>query len=247
VPTYFYEYDYTVGTTGAFTQIHAPGGGFTKNSFTYPDRMLDLPDGTVLFTDGSGQLYVYKPDLSPLAAGKPTINSITPNGDGSYHLTGTKLNGISQGAAYGDDAQMDSNYPLVRLTDGGGTNYYARTYNWSSTSVQTGSAQVSTEFTLPPAIANVDQLDGAYSLVVVANGAASDSVTFRGPVWVDFNYTNFFQFGTYTQPFKTLAQGASAVISGGTINIKPGSSTETMVISKPMVLEAIGGTAVIGH
>src|ERR1019366_9541613 len=57
VPTSFYEYDYSVGTTGAFTQIHAPGGGFTLPFATFVQRMLDLPDGTVLFNGVGNQLY----------------------------------------------------------------------------------------------------------------------------------------------------------------------------------------------
>jgi hypothetical protein len=54
-------------------------------------------------------LYVYYPDDSPQAAGKPAITTITPNSDASFHLTSTLLNGISEGAVYGDDAQMDGN------------------------------------------------------------------------------------------------------------------------------------------
>jgi len=74
---------------------------------------------------------------------------------------------------------MDSNYPLVRLTDASGNVYYARTYNWSSTSVMTGGRPVSTEFTLPAA---VNQGGGAtYSLVVVANGISSDPMLFPAP------------------------------------------------------------------
>src|ERR1035438_10099120 len=95
--------------------------------------MLDLPDGTVLYSHFGSDLYVYTPDLTPLAAGKPVINNIAANGDGSFTLTGTGLNGISAGAAYGDDAQMDSDYPLVRFTDGSGKVHYGRTFNWSST------------------------------------------------------------------------------------------------------------------
>src|ERR1019366_2006292 len=91
--------------------------------------MLALPDGTVLYTqvqqdtygaDNNDTLYIYTPDGVPLAAGKPVIKSITLNPDGSYHLVGTGLNGISEGAAFGDDAQMNSNYPLVRFTDTNG-------------------------------------------------------------------------------------------------------------------------------
>jgi hypothetical protein len=44
-----------------------------------------------------------------------------------------------------------------------------------------------------------------------------------------------------------LAQGISAVVSGGTILIKPGLSHETMTINKPMTISAVGGTAVIGQ
>src|SRR5262249_24916506 len=94
--------------------------------------------------------------------------------DGTYHLTGTLFNGISEGAGYGDDAQMDSNYPLVRLTDMlSGTVYYARTFNWSRTSVMTSNQMVSTEFALPAGLPV-----GNYLLVVIANGIASDPYLF---------------------------------------------------------------------
>jgi hypothetical protein len=172
-PTSFYEYD---PVSNAFTQANAPAGGTTVNHPSYWTVMLDLPDGTVLYSEFSSQLYVYHPDGSPLAAGKPTISTITPNVDGSYHLTGTLLNGISEGAAYGDDWQMNSNYPIVRLTDAAGNVRYARTYNWSSTSVMTGSTPESTEFRLPSSL-----VTGTYSLVVVANGNSSDPVSFYTP------------------------------------------------------------------
>jgi hypothetical protein len=186
-PIYFYEFDYnnqSASPNGTFTQVHAPngslfdtdgpGGDGPGGGFTFTCRMLDLPDGTVLFTDSNtnGQLYVYIPDASPLAAGKPKIKGITTNPDGSFTLSGTGLNGISQGAAYGDDAQMDSNYPLVRFTDGSGNVLYGTTYNWSSTSVMTGTNIVSTQFALP-----LNLPAGSY-LTVVANGIASDAVAF---------------------------------------------------------------------
>ena len=172
-PCSFYEYDYA---TDAFTQVAAPGGGSTYNSTPYANSMLDLPDGTVLFIGGqnSTSLYIYTPDGTPLAAGQPVINSITENADGTYHLSGTGLNGITEGAAYGDDEQMDSNYPLVRMTNNvSGNVYYARTYNWNSTSVMTGSRVVTTEFNLPQNLPA-----GTYSLVAVANGNSSTPTTF---------------------------------------------------------------------
>jgi autotransporter-associated beta strand protein len=172
-PTSFYEYD---PVANSFTNVTFPTG--TTDLLPYSTRMLDLPDGTVLFSESSRQLYVYQPDGSPLAAGKPVINSISQNNDGSYHLVGTLLNGISEGAAYGDDAQMSSCYPLVRLTNSTGSVFYARTYDWSSTSIMTGQRQLSTEFTLPTNIAS-----GTFNLVVSANGNASDPVSFTTTVW----------------------------------------------------------------
>jgi len=167
-PTSFYEYD---PFANSFTAVSAPTGA-TDNRPTYQEAMLDLPDGTVLYSHFSTGVYVYQPSGAPLAAGKPTITGITPNGDGSYHLTGLGLNGISEGANYGDDLQMNSNYPLVRLSSGANV-YYARTYNWSSTGVMTGSLVVTTEFRPPASLPS-----GSYSLVAVANGIASDPVLF---------------------------------------------------------------------
>ena len=172
-PTYFYEYNYI---TNSFTQVTAPGGGGSYNSQTFTLSMLDLPDGNVLLVAGqnSGSLYVYKPNGTPLAAGQPAINSIAENADGSYQMTGTNLNGISQGAAYGDDEQMDSNYPLVRMTNNvTGNVYYARTFNWNSTGVQTGSRVITTQFILPQNLPT-----GTYSLVAVANGNPSVPTNF---------------------------------------------------------------------
>jgi hypothetical protein len=250
-PAYFFEYD---PVANSWTPAPAPGNstpGSTDSCSTYQSTMVDLPDGTVLYCHFQqfnlgyqaygDQLYVYTPDGIPLESGKPIITSITQNTDGSYHLEGTGLNGISQGAAFGDDAQMDSNYPLVRLNDASGDVYYAKTYNWSRTSVHTGSAIVTTEF-MPPAFLP----PGNYSLMVVANGIGSDPVSFTGAVWVDFNYTFFLQFGTFTFPYATLAQGISAVPNYGLITLKPGISSETMTISKPMNISAIGGGATIG-
>lgn len=171
-PTSFYEYDYT---SNGFTQVDGPTGTTLGNA-PFVMTFLQLPDGNLLLISGQGstQLYVYFPDGTPLTAGQPAINSITENSNGSYHLTGTGLNGISAGAAYGDDWQMDSNYPLVRMTNtSSGNVYYARTYSWNSTSVMTGSRVVATEFTLPPNLP-----PGSYSLVVVANGNPSAPVAY---------------------------------------------------------------------
>ena len=172
-PCYFYEYNYVAQT---FTPVSAPGGGSNYGSTPFANSMLDLPDGSVLFVGGqnSGSMYVYQPGGAALVAGQPAITSTTANADGSYLLTGTGLNGISEGAIYGDDEQMAGNYPLVRMTNiVSGNVYYARTYNWTPGNVITGTKIMTTEFALPPNLP-----PGTYSLVVVAVGNASAPVSF---------------------------------------------------------------------
>jgi hypothetical protein len=262
-----YEYDYrgrttnpdgTVNPNGAFFPTRSPtdstiGGGF--NAFSYDLSLLDLPDGTVLVSKGngtpdpSGHLYVYQPDGVPLASGKPKVDSVSWNKDGSLHITGKLFNGISEGSAFGDDAQEASNYPLVRFTDSSGNIYYGRTYNWSSTGVMTGSKIVTTEATVPAAVASSSEV---FSLQVVANGNASDPVPFDAlAVWVDFNYLGSLQLGSYSNPYNALSNGVSAVSKGGTIafkaNVQPSVSHETMTISKPMTLISVGGPATVGQ
>ncbi len=107
-PSSFYEYDYTAN---AVTQVSAPTGGTTLNQVSFVGTMLVVPDGTVLYSNFGTQIYNYQPDGSPLVAGKPTVTSIAQNSDGSFHLVGTQLNGISEGSAYGDDNQKRHQLP----------------------------------------------------------------------------------------------------------------------------------------
>ena len=87
---------------------------------------------------------------------------------------------------------------------------------------------------------------------MVANGIASSAVNFYSPIWVDFNYTSSlnYYFGTYNNPYNTLAKGISAVASGGTIairgDVQPSVSAETMTISKAMNIIAVSGPSTVG-
>jgi hypothetical protein len=172
-PTTIFEYDPSKGNTATNLPVAVPNtNGPNLGGPAWPDRMLDLPDGNVLFSNATGQLYVYTPDSSPSNAWRPTITSISGNGNGSATLTGTQLNGLSEGSAYGDDAQMASNYPIVRLYGSDGITRYARTFNWSSTGVATGSALENVQFTVPSGTPDVNQLS------VIANGIASAPVVY---------------------------------------------------------------------
>ncbi len=170
-PTYFAEFN---PLTNKYKPLTAPAGGNSVNISCYLTNMVCLPDGTILYgQQSSNSYYVYTPSGAVVSSGKPTISSIVKDGTGSsYTITGTQFNGISEGATYGDDFQMNTNYPVIRLTSG--TNvYYARTFNWSSTGVKTGSLPTTAQFTLPAGLPA-----GTYSLVVTANGIASNAVSF---------------------------------------------------------------------
>ena len=144
------------------------------NTFGFTGRMLLLPTSEVLYAAGTPAMYAYQPDPGGLAAWKPTVTACpTDLHPGvSYTLSGTQLNGLSQAVSYGDDAQMATNYPLVRLRNPAtGSIIYCRTFDHSTMGVATGAATVSTTFTVPASVP-----PASYDLVVAANGIASDPV-----------------------------------------------------------------------
>jgi len=165
-------YEFT--PTGALSLLsEQPPNAANDSSFF--GRMLVLPTGQILFIDGSQDVEIYTPSGSPNAAWAPTIgtypSSIVRGANHSYKITGTQFNGLSQGAMFGDDAQMATNYPLVRVSYANGGIYYCRAFHPSTMAVATGNATVSTNFgcgTNVPA--------GAANLEVVANGIPSASV-----------------------------------------------------------------------
>ena len=90
---------------------------------------------------------------------------------GSYQIYGFLFNGVTQGAAYGDDVQASTNFPLVRITNLSTSHvFYSRTHDHSSMAVASR-ALVSTHFDVPS-----DQERGPGLLQVVANGIASEPV-----------------------------------------------------------------------
>jgi len=169
-PTHFFIYNAGPGTV---TQI--PDVPNAPNDSSYYTRMLALPNGQVLFNDGSNQMEVYTAGGTPKASWKPSITSLSSTAlapGGTYSLSGQQLAGLDPGATYGDDVQDNTNFPLVRITNTAtGVVTYARTSGWTSVSVAPGTSS-STRFTLPAGTPA-----GGSTLVVVANGIASPPST----------------------------------------------------------------------
>ena len=171
-PSTFYEYAY--GGSG-WVVIPQPAG---LGGSTESGRMLVTPTGNVLFTHvGSFQLWIYKPAGTYQPAWQPTITSYPANcfEGQTYTVTGTQFNGFTQGAAFGDDAQSATNYPLVQITnDITKHKFFARTHSHSTMAVATGAAVTFTSFDILPVSSGTEF--GNSTMVVIANGIPSNPV-----------------------------------------------------------------------
>jgi hypothetical protein len=156
----------------------APATPNAASDSSYYGNMLVLPTGQILLTDFSSDIELYNSTGSPEASWAPTITSVsttTLKPNKAYTIQGTQLNGLSQGAAYGDDVQAATNYPLVRITNNAtGHVFYCLTDGLSTMGVATGSLVVSATFTVPKK--GIIEL-GASQLEVVTNGIVSNPVS----------------------------------------------------------------------
>ena len=164
------EYDPTAAT---LTNTNNPTNCPADSS--YVGHFMVLPTGQIMFTDFSGLVEVYTPAAGVVASAKPTILASSTNlthGSTNNILYGKQLNGLSQGGAYGDDYQGDTDYPLVRLTNTStGAVYWAFTHDENTHSIAPGTVMY-TKFDLPASIPA-----GTYSIVSIANGIASNAIT----------------------------------------------------------------------
>jgi hypothetical protein len=167
-PTHVYEFTPGSGGGGSYADVTPSISGLSTSGASFTDRMLVLPNGQVLYTTGGNKLAVWTAVGSLSSSFAPAVSSIT-GACTTLTLTGTQLNGISEGASYGDDAEMSSNYPIVRYRPiTATTGSYARTANWSLTGVATGSASETVNFTVASR--------GIYLLTASANGLVSSTI-----------------------------------------------------------------------
>ena len=163
---YFYIWNGTSLTQITGTPDAAETPGFAGN-------FLTLPNGQIMYTDQSPNVMLYNPGGTAVAAAAPTITNAptTLKAGSSYIVYGQQFNGLSQGSYYGDDEQNYTNYPIIKLTMTNGAVYYCKEYSPSTMAICTGTATVSTHFTVP---GNVPL--GSAKLQVVTNGIASTAV-----------------------------------------------------------------------
>jgi len=151
-----------------------PGVATASAAYTYNCRLMLLPTGQVMLSTSTNDLEIYTPSGGPRPAWRPHITHVPRRLEPgqAYRLHGRQLNGLSQACAYGDDQQMATNYPLVRLRGRPNVgDVFCRTFDHSTMAVATGAAIHHTHFRVP------DDLPlGEYRLEVIANGIASESV-----------------------------------------------------------------------
>ena len=196
-PTSIFEYDPVANSMT--TAPNPPSGAISAPAFIF--RMLALPSGQILMSGSSSILNIYTPAGTPSAAWKPTISSITSTGFGNYLLTGTQLNGLTEGAYYGDDAQMATNYPIVKIVDGSGKVFFAKSSNFSTMAVATGSATVTANFN----VIGIGLTSGVCSVYAIANGIASSPMS----VSIVVPQPSITAASNASIPFKTSAQNVS--------------------------------------
>ena len=168
-PTHFFE----VTPTNTINQV-ADELYYASYSGAYYYNFIVLPSGQIFATDFSGTAEIYTPASGPISAWAPVVTSaptsLTPGS--TYTIKGKQLNGVSQGAGYGDDVQMATNYPIVRIVNTASGNVsYAVTKSVNSFSVAPNASSYFS-FTVPAGVQA-----GASSLYVVANGIASAPVS----------------------------------------------------------------------
>jgi len=173
-PIHMFEFD-----GASLAEIAAPPNA--PNDSSYYGSFLVLPTGQILFTDFSNDIEIYTPPAGEAQAQcdwAPQIDSRcgleTLELGKTYSISGTQLHGLSAGAAYGDDEQAATNYPLVRVSyRATGHVSYLRTHDHSSMSIARG-AYGSTSFDV-----SATQETGEAELVVVANGVASAPISVK--------------------------------------------------------------------
>jgi hypothetical protein len=175
------------------TFVEAPvpppsGDGSPNNSDTsYQHVFLVLPTGEIFHTGQNPDVELYAPAPGFVAAAQPVILGAPELVSGGpvaqtapiaslypgriYTITVRRMNGVSQGAYYGDDIQTSTNFPIVRVTNTEtGHVVYCRTHHHSDRSIAPDE-RGQTQFDVPATMER-----GLSELAVIANGIASPPI-----------------------------------------------------------------------
>ncbi len=153
------------GNSGRFYEFD--GTHFTATLESNGGSLLVLPTGEVIV--GGSEVYTATGTFIQPWAPLITVCPSTVVRGQSYFIFGRQFNGLSQAAAFGDEYETATNYPLVRIKNNAtGHIFYAKTHDHSTMGVATGAVPTFTHFDVPAGMET-----GPSTLVVVANGIPS--------------------------------------------------------------------------
>lgn len=175
-PSHFWEFSRNSKGKMKLTQVNDPVEA--PNTSSFEGNLLVLPTGQVFWDNSQvtpNEVAVYTAKGGPKSAWLPKVDSVSTTltvGSTGNAISGKNFNGFSQGASYGDDEQMSTNYSLVRFTNNQtGDVCFARSYNFSTMGVWT-TGTTNAVFDIPQGCET-----GMSKLQVIVNGIASKAVS----------------------------------------------------------------------
>lgn len=166
LPATMYLYN---GST--LTQTNGPPNITNGVDSSYYGNFLLLPSGQMMMTDFSPDIEIYNPAIGGQSAWRPTMTNVPAmvGAGNSYQISGTQLNGLTGGTAYGDDLQNATNYPMLRVINLV-SNYqtFCRTGGYSTMGVATGSTVETCNVLIPTTVDS-----GPSQFQMLTNGLAS--------------------------------------------------------------------------
>jgi hypothetical protein len=209
-PTNFFEYSPTGNVYNA-----VPGTSDAGSSSSFYHNFLILPTGQVLnVSTYTSNIQIYTPSGAYQSSWQPIVTNapscVAPGS--SYVVSGNQLNGLTQGAYYGDDQQASTNYPLVQIVNNSsGHVFYARTSGHSTMSVAPNAAgstnfkvAASTELGASTLYVVANGIPSAGTAVTVASACAGLQVTPSGPIAASGNYGGPFSPTTFTYQLSSV-------------------------------------------
>jgi hypothetical protein len=168
-PSHFYEVSIKKPTKVKFTQVDEPDSASIQDS--YEGRLLMLPNGQVLWSSDVGDVQIYAPQGNPVKKSIPKVKKVAASlsvGSTNNTISGRMFHGLTYGGYYGDDVQMATNFPLVRITNNSSHHIcYTRSHAFSKMGIDDGTATTA-QFDIPASCET-----GASTLEVVVNGVPS--------------------------------------------------------------------------
>ncbi len=175
-PSHFWDWSFNK-KTGAAVIKQVSDTAQAPNTSSFEGNLMVLPTGQLIWDDSQttpNEVSIYTDPGKPNKSWLPVVSSVSNKlkiGSTANAISGTNFNGFDLGGQYGDDAQQQTNFPLVRITNTKSGNVcYAKSYNFSTMGVWT-TGTTNAVFDIPKTCGK-----GASTLQAVVNGIASAGV-----------------------------------------------------------------------